>query len=230
MEMIETPGQYIAKKEMEIRKDENDAEQEERKKNSNFSMIFDHGGSTTLREVAKKSGQAIALFFWMIENMDRQGAVVVSNDTLAEALGIVRQNVSRALNTLREHGVIWSLKKGITVHCVNPEIAWRSTEDGKQFALFHAQVIASKTEVDVARQEADRRAKIVQQRAQDRTRKVRAVIVKPTRQRDLPPPVGPGPAIEAKLEPAGRATDVAPSKGPGLKIKRPSRKIANQPA
>ena len=219
----ETPQQFMARRETELRAEEQAEDQEERRKNQDFAMIYDRRGSGVLREVAQKSGQAIALFFTLIEHMDRKGSLVVSNETLAEVVGATHvQNISRALNLLRDHGVIYIHTKGIRVICVNPEIAWRSTAEGKQYALFNARVMIPKAEVDAAQAEATRRYQAAERRLEDRMQKVRAIVKKPSKQRDLPPPVGPEPAVEAKLEPAGKV----PVTRPKLNIRRPNNKTA----
>ncbi len=214
LQMEESPQTQIMRREAELVQEEATIQ----RKNQDFCMIFDDIGTSALQAVAEKSGKAISLFFWMAQHLDRQGAITVSNETLAMALSIEPSNVSRALNVLREYGVIYTLRKGMTVHCVNPDICWRSSADGKQYALFHAAVLADADEVRTLQADARQRALAVHNRIEDRMRRVRGLVVKPTRQRDLPAPVGPEPASEINVEAAGK---IPP--GPGLKIRRPAR-------
>ena len=200
-----------------------DEEEERRRKNSRFTMIFDDVGTSALQAVAERSGKAIQLFLWLGRHMDHQGAVCVSNEVLAQELNLAPNNIPRILRVLREEGVMWSMKSGpANVHCMNPEVAWRSSATGKEYALFKAAVIADAQEFRTAQAEARDRAMAAHRRMEARsTKNVRAVVLKPTHQPDLPPPVGPAPATEIPLEHAGTAT---PQKKPKLKIKRSTRK------
>ena len=196
-------------------------EQEAKKKNHGFVMVFDTALTSALQLVASKSGQAIQLWMFLGAYMDRQGAVCCSNEIMAEALNIAPQNIPRLLKILRDFGVIWTIRGAMNVHCMNPEVAWRAGANGKEYALFNTMAITHKSEYVQARDEAKRRAENAHRVVQDRLKKVRGLVVRPSPQQHFEPPVGPDPAVEAELEPVDKVPSKA--KGPGLKIKRPTK-------
>jgi DNA-binding transcriptional regulator YhcF (GntR family) len=182
------PREYILQRSVELSAEEEEKQRDEARKNRGFAQIYDRVPNATLQAVAMKSGQAMAMFLWMIENMDTKGGILVSNTTLASVFRIAPQNVSRALKVLRDAGVIMSMKTGGScLHAINPDVAWRSTNDGKRYALFNASVIVSEKEMRDGREEANRKAKATADALN--LKRARAVVLGNTTI-ELPPPVG----------------------------------------
>ncbi len=182
------PREYILRRSVELSAEEEEKEREEAKKNRGFAQIYDKNANATLQAVALKSGQAMAMFLWMIENMDNKGGILVSNVTLAEIFQIAPQNISRALKVLRDAGVIMTMRTGgSSLHALNPEVAWRSTNDGKRYALFNASVIVSEKELMECRKEATTRAKATAEALN--LKRARAIVLGNTTM-EFEPPVG----------------------------------------
>lgn len=206
---------------MELEKALRMREEEDAKKNSRFTMLFDDVGTAALQKVAERSGKAMQLFLYVCRHMDpSQGGICVTNEVLAYELKVAANNIPRIVKVLKECGVMWTMKNGpANVYCINPQVAWRASSSGKTYALFNVAVMADAEEFKRAQAEARERALAAHKEMEERSMKnVRARVFKPLPQINLPPPVGPDPAIEAELELAGK---VEPKKGPGLKIKRP---------
>ena len=207
---------------MQLEKALREREEEDSKKNTRFTMLFDDVGTAALQSVAERSGKAMQLFLWVCRHMDpNQGGICVTNEVLAHELQVASNNIPRMIRVLKECGVMWTMKNGpANVYCINPQVAWRTSATGKAYALFNAAVLADADEFKRAQAEARQRALAMHKEIEERSMKnVRARVFRPLPQIELPPPVGAEPATEAHLEPAGK---VKTKKGPGLKIKRPN--------
>lgn len=101
-----------------------------------------------LQKLATASPAAMAALMYIVNNMSRSNALVVSQKGMADALGIKRETVNRALKYLADHNFIQMLKAGgATVYIVNSRVAWQG-ERGARYAAFGAEVIAIESEQD----------------------------------------------------------------------------------
>ena len=79
--------------------------------------------------------------------MDGTNALCVSNKALQEILGCSKPTVCKAVNFLRDNGWICVLKSGTSnVYIVNPDVAWTSYGNQKQYCQFQASVLLSSSE------------------------------------------------------------------------------------
>jgi len=70
---------------------------------------------------------ALKLLLWIVEQIDRKNAIVVSLPTLAEALNSTTRTIQRAIKFLRENECI----------AVNADIVWTNTHEKKKSASIH---------------------------------------------------------------------------------------------
>ena len=83
---------------------------------------------------------------YLVNNMSRSNALVVSQTAIAAGIGAKRESVNRALKYLREHNFIQSVKAGgATVYVVNSKVAWQGNR-GERYAAFGADVLAIEAE------------------------------------------------------------------------------------
>lgn len=99
--------------------------------------------------------KAAELLHLLVANMDRRGAVVVSQRVLAELMGVHRNTVRNSLTALEEGNWIESVrigseKGGVKAYIVNRRVAWADKRENQRFAIFDARVIASADEQDAA--------------------------------------------------------------------------------
>ena len=79
--------------------------------------------------------------------MDGNNALIVSRTALSELLDCPEKTISRAVKYLKENGWICVLKSGTSnVYIVNPDIAWTSYGNQKQYCKFQSNVLLSSTE------------------------------------------------------------------------------------
>lgn len=115
-------------------------------KNKDFVQIYRRHIDDITR-LAKENGRAYDLFMLLIKHMDGNNALCVSITALAEILGTCCRTVNRAVKYLKENGWICVLKSGNTnVYIVNPEVAWTSYSNQKEYCRFNATVLLSSSE------------------------------------------------------------------------------------
>lgn len=121
---------------------------EEEKKNFNFTQLDDVGLSA-LTKLIDKSAQAGSLFLKMAKEMGTNGSIIASNETLASIAGVSTKNIHRLVKLMEEYGLVRKMKfRGARVITLNPNIVWRSWNNRKQYAMFHAQVIMEEGDVE----------------------------------------------------------------------------------
>ena len=79
--------------------------------------------------------------------MDNRNALVVSQQAIAESLGLHKNTVYLAVKYLKEKKALTVLRSSNTnIFAINAQIAWRDTADAKKFAHFDAKVYISESE------------------------------------------------------------------------------------
>lgn len=100
-------------------------------------------------EMTGENPTAVKVFTWLLKQMDKRNALVVSQQALAEALGLHRNTIGNCTNYLKEKRAIAVFKSGGTnIYAVNAQIAWKSDANGKKYALFDAAVYIADSEQD----------------------------------------------------------------------------------
>lgn len=59
-----------------------------------------------LREIIVEYPIAVEVFMYMVDSMDKDNVIMVSQSTIAENIGRTRQSVSKGLDVLRKYNVI----------------------------------------------------------------------------------------------------------------------------
>lgn len=119
---------------------------DEESKNRDFVQVY-RNYIDSIAELASQNSTAYKLFMLLIKHMDGNNALCVSVKTLSEILEVSTKTVTRAANYLKKHGWVCVLKSGTTnVYIINPDIAWTSYANQKQYCKFQANVLVSRTE------------------------------------------------------------------------------------
>ncbi len=100
------------------------------------------------------SPRSAQLLHLLVANMNKRGALVASQKTLAEMMGMSRETVKRALVPLKEGNWIdivrvGSPRGGVNMYCVNRRVAWADKRENQKYAPFDARVILSADEQDI---------------------------------------------------------------------------------
>ncbi len=116
--------------------------------NANFVQLYDDK-IPLLISMMKENMTATELFLFLIGNMDKQNAIIISQTAMAEATGYSRQTINKSIKYLVDKKVLAIFKSGFSnIYAINSQIVWRSNAKGKKYALFDARVYISKSEQD----------------------------------------------------------------------------------
>ena len=118
----------------------------EEQKNRDFIQLYrDH--IDDVAKLARDNGKAYDLFMLLVKHMDGTNALAVSNIALSELLQVTTRTVQRAVKYLKDNGWVCVLKSGTcNVYIVNPDVAWTSYGNQKQYCKFQANVLLSSSE------------------------------------------------------------------------------------
>lgn len=118
----------------------------EEQKNRDFIQLYrDH--IDDVAKLARDNGKAYDLFMLLVKHMDGTNALAVSNIALSELLQVTTRTVQQAVKYLKDNGWVCVLKSGTSnVYIVNPDVAWTSYGNQKQYCKFQANVLLSSSE------------------------------------------------------------------------------------
>jgi hypothetical protein len=126
----------------------NKVEQENRaKKNYNFTQFY-RSSFKEFRALVRSNSTAVEILMIIVEKMNKQNALVISQKTLTKITGKTRQTISKAVKTLEKKHFIQIIKVGTAnAYVVNSNVFWQSDADKKdQYAIFTATVVANSAE------------------------------------------------------------------------------------
>ena len=119
---------------------------EVRRVNANFVQLYDDHLDLIML-MTKENPTALSIFLWIVKYMDNRNALVVSQQAIAESLGLHKNTVYLAVKYLKEKKALTVLRSSNTnIFAINAQIAWRDTADAKKFAHFDAKVYISESE------------------------------------------------------------------------------------
>lgn len=118
----------------------------EEQKNKDFIQLYrDHVDDVA--RLARENGRAYDLFMLLIKHMDGTNALCVSYQALTELLDISDSTLKRSIKYLKDNGWVCVLKSGTSnVYIVNPDVAWTSYSNQKQYCKFRANVLLASSE------------------------------------------------------------------------------------
>lgn len=142
-----TLGKKMAELDAKAQKDALDKkeEAEERRKKNHDFVQFNRGGLDALSKITNPI--ALRAFLFLTKEMNRENKIIVSQQTLAERLGVSRQSISTAVKELVNNKMFTILKSGSSsIYCLNADVVWSDAGNKKQYASFRATVLVSKKE------------------------------------------------------------------------------------
>jgi hypothetical protein len=114
--------------------------------NPPFIQFYKHSFGY-VRKLMLEYPTAANVFMFLVENMGDDNALIVSQSTMADYMGLSRRTIQSATNYLFDNKYIDILKTGTSnIYCINADIAWQQSHSKKKFAKFAARVIISESE------------------------------------------------------------------------------------
>jgi biotin operon repressor len=132
--------------ELDARDREAALQEEEKKKNTGFVQVYTKGWKR-LQALIQQNPGAARVFAFLAENIDGScGAVVVSQNVMAEELGIVERTIRRHTAWLEEQGALVRIRvgSGVYAYALDPEEIWKSWDSKKEHAAFVTRTLVSK--------------------------------------------------------------------------------------
>lgn len=119
-----------------------------------IQMNYDDNAYRADDFLVAKSPTAYRIFKFLIANMDRYNAVIVSYKVLQQVFGYGQATVARAIKFLKDHNYIEVVRTGgANIYTINKHLYWNSWGTNYAYAEFDAKVIITATEQDKAIQE-----------------------------------------------------------------------------
>jgi hypothetical protein len=126
------------KKQLEIK-------QEEERKNHRFTQTYPLGWKR-MAELARNNAQALQLYIFLANHLDPTcGAVVASQQFLAEKLGVTTKTIARWSQFLEKEEALVRIPVAgkVYAYALNPYEVWKGYNTGKEYAVFNSKTLAN---------------------------------------------------------------------------------------
>lgn len=116
--------------------------------NKNIDFVqFNRKNMSAVRLLMRKDSVAAELFMFLTQWMDRGNCVSCSQKLLQEVLGRSRTTIYKAINHLKESGLLMVAKQGTAnVYILNPQVVWSTWNSNKKYCGFEGTILISKEE------------------------------------------------------------------------------------
>ena len=123
-------------------------EQRELRPPADFVQL-DRKTMKAIRHLTTKSPTATKILMLMAEKMNKQNAIMISNQAIIEITGASKPTVNKSMALLKKENWIKALKVGTSnAYFVNSDVFWKDAVRNKKYAEFKANIITSETEQD----------------------------------------------------------------------------------
>ena len=158
---LEEAERKARKRDLEIAEKKAIAARERERKNDDFTQVYQKYWKF-MAEVISDNPKAAMLYNFLVENSAPDtGALVVSQQILADRLGVSRMTISRHIKYLEKKNVILkiSLSGGVCAYALDPEMVWKSYSTNKDYATFRTQTLVKK--IDLEKDEIHRKLNVM---------------------------------------------------------------------
>lgn len=124
------------------------AEDEARRSNKDFTQVYGKGWAR-IRQLINTNPTAAKVYTFLAEHITgTEGAVVVSQEVMAEALGMHVITIKRHTKALEDQGALVRIRigTGIYAYALDPSEIWRSWDDKKALAAFTTKTLVRKAD------------------------------------------------------------------------------------
>ena len=124
-----------------------DEKARETKKNKDFVQVYEKGFQR-ISDLINKNPSAAKLYVFLAKHIEPgTGAIVASQELLAEELKVSTRTIRRLSKTLEEEDAIIRIRLGagtIYAYCLDPKEVWKSWNTSKNYAAFTTKTLARK--------------------------------------------------------------------------------------
>lgn len=119
-----------------------------RRQNRDFTQVYPKGWRR-LQSLIRTNPALARVYAFLAENIDGAcGAVVVTQEIMAEELGVHVRTIKRQTRALEDEGAIVRIKvgTGVYAYALDPEEIWKSWDDAKDLAAFRTRTLVKKSD------------------------------------------------------------------------------------
>jgi hypothetical protein len=133
------------RREMNAEDNIREAIDDEAKKNKGFVQVYAKGWRR-IQCLLLANKVAAQIYAFLAEHIDSScGAVVCTQQVLAEQFGVHERTIRRAVEYLESVNAVVVIKIGTAnAYCLDPEEVWRSWDTSKNYAAFNTKTLARK--------------------------------------------------------------------------------------
>jgi DNA-binding Lrp family transcriptional regulator len=112
-----------------------------KRENRGFVQVYQLGWKR-LQILMATNPNAARLYALLAEHLDGTGAVVATQEVLADMLGVSTKTVARHSKALEDAKALVRIPlSGATAYALNPEEVWRAYNDSKEHSAFHTRTL-----------------------------------------------------------------------------------------
>ena len=116
-----------------------------KKKNKGFTQVYSNGFKR-ITEIFSKYPLAGKIYVFFAEHIEPgTGAVVASQELLAEEMEVTTRTIRTATKWLEDNGALVRIRLGpggIYAYCLDPSEVWKSWDTSKKYAAFKTKTLA----------------------------------------------------------------------------------------
>lgn len=146
---------------LKVQEEKRQKQIEEERKNSDFTQVYKKYWKF-IQNIIDENPKAAILYNFLAEHAAPDtGAVVVSQQILADKMGVSRMTISRHIKYLEKKNMILkiSLSGGVCAYALDPEMVWKSYSTNKEYATFKTKTLVKK--IDMEKNEIHRKLNVM---------------------------------------------------------------------
>lgn len=148
LQVVEGPDGQMRLAELAAEDRDRAAAEEAEKPNSDFTQVYPKGWAR-LRDLLTSNPTTARLYMFLAEHMDHSvGAVCVSQEVMAEELGVTVMTIRRLTKVLVEKNAIVRIRvgTGVYAYALDPTEVWKSWNTTKKTAAFVTKTLVKKAD------------------------------------------------------------------------------------
>jgi len=145
LEVVTETQRKVRQLDIDEEKKQMEAKQEEERKNHGFTQTYPLGWKR-MAELARNNAQALQLYIFLADHLDPAcGAVVASQQFLAERLKVTTKTIARWSQFLEKERALVRIPVAgkVYAYALNPYEVWKGYNTGKEYAVFNSKTLAN---------------------------------------------------------------------------------------
>lgn len=145
LEVTTDPQRKVRQLDIDEEKKQEEAKQDEERKNHGFTQTYPLGWKR-IAELARQNPQALQLYVFLANHLDPTcGAVVASQQFLAETLGVTTRTILTWSKYLEDQKALVRIPVAgrVYAYALNPYEVWKGYNNGKEYAAFNSKTLVN---------------------------------------------------------------------------------------